>query len=420
MTLRLHDPRLVFMTLTLVAASAAAGAAFPTSEWSEEERQLITSMRLAELGPVPADPSNRVADDARAARLGHALFFDTRLSSDGKVACATCHVPAKDFQDGTALATGVGQTNRRTMPLAGTAHSPWQFWDGRKDSQWSQALGPLESPVEHGGTRTAYVRVIVEHYRSRFEEVFGRLPEFGRLPAQAGPVADAAAAAAWRALPQSTQDDITGVYVNIGKAIAAYERLLTHEPTRFDQYADTLALTGHAPRGVLAPDEEAGLRLFVGKALCITCHNGPRLTDDFFHNTGVPAVRGLPPDAGRSTGAAQVRADEFNCLSRWSDAPAGACAELEFMVADGPELERAFKTPSLRNVAARAPYMHAGQFADLETVVSHYDRAPRAPAGRSELRRLRLSAAERAQLVAFLRALSAPTTAPAGMLVAPQ
>lgn len=411
----------ILVAIVSVAAAAAAGATLPgTIAWSADERATIGSMRLAALPPLPADPSNRVADDPRASRLGHQLFFDTRLSSNGKVACATCHDPAKDFQDGVALAQGVGTTDRRTMPLAGTAHSPFQFWDGRKDSQWAQALGPLESPVEHGGTRTAYVRTIMAHYRSAYESVFGALPRLSELPEQAGPVADAAAAAAWRALPASTRDDITTVYVNIGKAIAAYERQLSHAPTRFDAYADALARTGRAPQGVLTPEEEGGLRLFIGKAQCSNCHNGPRLTDDFFHNTGVPAAKGLPADAGRSRGAQQVLADEFNCRSRWSDAPAAACKELEFMVAEGPELERAFKTPSLRNIAVRAPYMHAGQLPDLESVVAHYDRAPKAPAGKSELKRLRLSEPERAQLVAFLRVLSSPTTAPTGMLEAPR
>ena len=413
--------RLALLATVPVLAAAAAGAVLPANpSWSDEERSLIASMSLSALPPLPADPSNCVADDPDAARLGHRLFFDTRLSSNGMVSCATCHDPAKDFQDGVALATGVGTTDRRTMPITGTAHSPFQFWDGRKDSQWAQALGPLESPVEHGGTRTAYVRTIVAHYRESYEKVFGTLPRLGELPEKAGPVADAVAAAAWRALPSSTRDDITSVYVNIGKAIAAYERTLRHSPTRFDRYADALAKSGTSPRGVLTNDEEAGLRLFVGKAQCANCHNGPRLTDDFFHNTGVPAAPGLPADPGRTRGAKQVLADEFNCRSRWSDAPATACKELDFMVAEGAELERAFKTPSLRNVAERAPYMHAGQFADLETVVRHYDRAPQSPSGKTELRRLRLSETERAQLVAFLRALSAPTIAPAGLLETPR
>lgn len=397
----------IVVIAALVAARTLAGTDAP---WSAEELRTIASLRLAGLGPVPADPSNRVADDPRAARLGEQLFSDPRFSANGKVSCASCHVPARAFQDGLARAHGVGVTNRRTMPVAGTAWSPWQFWDGRKDSQWSQALGPLESAVEHGGDRAAYARLVVLHYRAPYEALFGPLPALDRIPASAGPVADPAAARAWKALPAGTRDEITRVFVNVGKCIAAYERTLRPAPSRFDRFADAAA-AGHAPAGVLSDDERAGLRLFIGRAQCIRCHNGPRFTDDHFHNTGVAAVPGLPEDRGRAVGAAQAAADEFNCLGRWSDAPRGACRELEFMVTDGPELERAYKTPSLRDVALRAPYMHAGQVADLEAVVAHYDRAPRAPAGHSEIHPLHLSARERAQLVAFLGTL---TGAPAG------
>jgi cytochrome c peroxidase len=419
-TMRIKE--FIAIAIVLAAGFAAAGtsAASVTDGWSDEERELIGSLSISRLGPVPADPSNRVADDPGAAALGHRLFFDTRLSSTGTVACATCHDPARGFQDGTALAKGVGTTNRRTMPIASGAWSPWQFWDGRKDSQWAQALGPLESPVEHGGTRAQYAHVILTYYRRQFEAIFGRLPSLDGIPEQAGPVADAVARAAWDALPRYTQDDITSIYVNIGKSIAAYERVIRHGRTRFDRFADALSSTGHELAGVLSADERAGLRLFVGRAQCINCHNGPRFTDDFFHNTGVAAARGLPHDAGRALGATQVRDDEFNCLSRWSDAPRPACRELEFMITGGPELERAFKTPSLRDVAERAPYMHAGQLADLDAVIAHYDRAPSAPSGRSELKRLRLDARERAQLVAFLRTLSAPLDAPDGMLEPPR
>jgi cytochrome c peroxidase len=110
-------------------------------------------------------------------------------------------------------------------------------------------------------------------------------------------------------------------------------------------------------------------------------------------------------------GAPQVLADEFNCLSPYSDAGADDCAELRFMVAEGHELERQFKPPSLRNVAGRAPYMHAGQFDSLEAVVEHYNTAPAAPAGHSEIEPLNLSALELNQLVAFLHTLSGPVDA---------
>jgi cytochrome c peroxidase len=156
------------------------------------------------------------------------------------------------------------------------------------------------------------------------------------------------------------------------------------------------------------------LRRFIGKGTCTTCHNGPRLTDDHFHNTGVsssPYVAAV--DSGRTVGVRSAVSGEFSCLSPYSDAKPEECSELRFAVTEGAELVRAFKTQSLRNVAERAPFMHAGQLATLSDVVSHYDRAPRAPLGKSELKRLRLSASERRQIEAFLRTLSAPANAPA-------
>jgi cytochrome c peroxidase len=373
------------MALALLLLVTMASAAAPRGDrWTEADIAQLSSMSLRELGPAPADPTNRVAGDPRAAEFGRKLFFDTRLSANGQVSCATCHIPDKEFQDGTALGKGVGVTNRRTMPIAGMAHSPFLFWDGRKDSLWAQALGPLESPVEHGGSREQYANVIATNYRAEFEAIFGTMPAL------------------------STRDAATAVFVNMGKAIAAYERTIEYGPSRLDRYVDTLQDTGRAPEGVLSPDEVAGLRLFIGKARCVNCHNGPLLTNNEFHNTGVPARAGLQADKGRLAGADAVLRDEFNCRSRWSDARS-KCAELEFLVTGDHVLERAFKVPSLRNVAERAPYMHAGQFNALSEVVDHYNRAPEAPAGHSELTPLRLSAQERRQIEAFLRSLSGGT-----------
>ncbi len=393
----------VLLGAGLLAAGLHAASA-PAARWTEEERALIQSLALDTLPPVPADLSNRVADDPRAAELGRALFFDTRLSVSGQVACATCHLPERQFQDDVPLARGVGTTTRRTMPIAGMAHSPFLFWDGRKDSLWSQALGPLESPVEHGGNRTQYAHVIAEHYQQTYETVFGPMPKTAHLPPKAGPVADPEAARAWEAMPEADREAVNRVFANIGKAIAAYERTILPAPTRFDAYAS--ALRSSEGSGILTDNEIAGLRLFIGKGECVNCHNGPLLTDNHFHNTGVPEASGLPEDQGRVAGAKQVREDPFNCLGPYSDAGEGGCSELHFMAADGYELLRAFKTPSLRGAAGRPPYMHAGQISTLADVVAHYSAAPAAPAGHSELRPLNLSEAERRQLLAFLATLN--------------
>jgi cytochrome c peroxidase len=398
------------LKLTACAALATllvAALAGRRDRWSAEERETLRSLSLASLGPLPADPSNRFADDARAAALGEKLFSDTRLSGNGKVSCATCHLPQKDFQDGTPLAHGVGTTGRRTMPIAGTAHGAWFFWDGRTDSQWSQALGPLESAVEHGGTRTQYARTVSAHYREEYERVFGALPSMDSLPAQAGPVADTAWRAAWSRIPAARQGEISRVYANIGKAIAAFERRVGVTATRFDRYVDAeLGGRAHDSTSSFTEDEVAGLKLFVGKASCVNCHNGARFTDDHFHNTGVPASSLVSAvDSGRAVGVRQALAAEFACTSRYSDAKPDDCAELRFATTEGEELVRAYKTPSLRGVADRAPYMHAGQIGTLTEVVDHYDRAPKSPAGHSELKPLKLSAKEKRQIEAFLRTL---------------
>ena len=377
------------------------------SGWSESERATLKSLSLSSLAPLAADPSNRYGEDARAAALGKALFFDARLSGNGTVSCASCHVPTQDFQDGVPLASGMGRTTRRTMPIAGTAHSAWMFWDGRADSQWGQALGPLESAVEHGGSRTQYAHVIDEQYRVDYEKVFGALPDLANVPRHAGPVADAGWRAAWERMPAVRRDEISRVYANIGKAIAAYERRLAFAPSRFDRYVDVeLAGGTHTASSGFSADEEAGLRLFIGKASCVNCHNGALLSDDHFHNTGVPASTLVSAvDSGRAVGVRQALEGEFRCDGRFSDAKAEDCEELRFAVASGHELVRAYKTPSLRGVARRAPYMHAGQIATLDEVVAHYDAAPAAALGHSELKALGLSAEERRQLVAFLRTL---------------
>src|SRR5919109_2726950 len=166
-----------FVPMVFVGATIGGRSVDARGEWSAAELATLRSLSIESLEPLAADPSNRYGDDPRAVELGHKLFFDTRLSSNGKVSCATCHVPGRDFQDGTALGAGMGTTDRRTMPIAATAHGPWMFWDGRKDSQWSQALGPLESPVEHGGDRTQYARYIAIAYRKEYEKLFGALPD---------------------------------------------------------------------------------------------------------------------------------------------------------------------------------------------------------------------------------------------------
>jgi cytochrome c peroxidase len=395
--------------LLTLSAGILLGCSFQTSPWSEAEVELMRTLWIESLPELPPDPSNQYADDPRAVAFGAKLFSDIRFSSNGEVSCATCHIASKDFQDALQLAQGVGTTDRRTMPIAGTAYSPWLFWDGRKDSQWAQALGPLENPVEHGGTRTFYVKLIQAHYKTEYEALFGSLPDFSdetRFPVPAAPIDDEVAAANWSSMSEEDREAVTWVYVNMGKAIAAFERTIMPSTSRFDLYVEAvLANDISAARDIFTADEEAGLKLFLNDANCTRCHNGPLLTDNDFHNTGVPAVADLPEDTGRARGAQQVLADEFNCLSKYSDAAPEDCKELRFMLVEGEELERAFKTPSLRDVANRAPFMHAGQFATLEEVLNHYQFAPPSPSGHSELEMINIDSFGQTQLAAFLKTL---------------
>src|SRR5688572_14320157 len=243
--------RMFAATVLVLSATMAGVAGSARHDWTSAQLDELQSMSIAELEPLPSDPTNRVADDPGAADLGKRLFFDTRLSSNGRVACSTCHQPDRDFQDGTALANGVGTTARRTMPIAGMARSPFLFWDGRKDSLWAQALGPLESPVEHGGTRAQYAHVIADGYGREYEQLFGALPDLFRVPRSAGPVPDREAALAWNALSSGQRDDVTRVFVNIGKAIAAYERRIQFGASRFDKYVAAVT-AGQSRQNILA------------------------------------------------------------------------------------------------------------------------------------------------------------------------
>src|SRR3954452_11183416 len=209
--------------VAVIVLATAAHLLWPRAEWNQDEITTLRGLWIGSLPALPPDPSNKVADDECAVSLGQQLFFDTRLSVNGKVACASCHLPEQEFQDGKPLGQGVGTTARRTMPIAGTAYSPWLFWDGRKDSQWAQALGPLESPVEHGGSRPQYAHLIDQVYRAEYEALFGPLPKrsnLARFPAAAGPVSDPVTRAAWEQMTPADREAVTRIYANIGKAIA--------------------------------------------------------------------------------------------------------------------------------------------------------------------------------------------------------
>lgn len=428
----------LFLTLLLITlATATVGSGFwfwenrikyPNPAWTDKEKQAITSLWLHNLPALPPDPSNRYADQPEAAALGHRIFFDTRFSANGQVACASCHQPDKYFSDGQALATGMGVTSRSSPTIVATAYQPFIFWDGRADSQWGQALGPMESSVEHGGSRMQYAHLIASdpQYRAAYEGLFGPLPDLSdsnRFPPQAGPVENPARpeiAAAWAAMSEQDRETVTRIYVNIGKAIAAYERLIMPAASRFDEYAGALRENKPLAFRLLSRDEAEGLRLFIGKARCLECHNGPLFSNDGFQNIGTPTPEGRPFDFGRSIGVNKVINAEFNCTSPYSDADPAECGELRFIKRVGDDLAGSFKVPGLRNVTATAPYMHAGQMQDLEEVMDHYNKAPAPPFGHSMLTRLDLDDKQLRQLIAFLHTLDSPLATDTKWLKAPE
>ena len=334
----------------LFTAAIIAGCGEP--EFSDAEKAVIASLSLAALPPLPPDTTNRVADSPAAAALGATLFFDHRLSRNGEVACATCHKVDRQFQDDLPRAVATGTNTRRTMPLAGVAWSPWFFWDGRRDSLWSQALTPLEDPVEHAGNRTAYARFMAANFHERYERIFGPLPPLDGLPENASPLGSTAEKVAWASMREDQRNAVNSVFANIGKAIGAFERSLTPPETRFDRFAAAL-VAGKQPAQAdeLTGEERAGLKLFIGKAQCTRCHNGPRFTDGHFHNTGVPSVAGLPEDLGRETGAMKVAVDPFNCLGPTATAatrPAASCASWS-------RTSPSFAAPTRRRRCAASP-----------------------------------------------------------------
>jgi cytochrome c peroxidase len=376
-----------------VALALVLVAAAPQEPPTLTKRELQKLARLTPLGAVPADPTNRVADDPDAAQLGQWLFFDPGLSGNGEVSCATCHDPATGFSDGKPVAETLGRGTRRTPSVINVAYLRWLFWDGRADSLWGQAVEPIENPIEMGGSRDAVARYLAGN--EELSDAYGRV--FGSAPSQDAPET---------------------VLVNVGKAIAAYERRLVRGDSPFDRYAAHLLGEPGGDPTALSASARRGLELFLGPANCTLCHAGPSLTDSEFHNTAAPPGEfGDPQDPGRYAGAAKVAASDFNAAGPYSDDPKGRSARRVKRLRLSTESFGEFRTPSLRNLNSRAPYMHAGQFPDLEAVVRFYSTLEGA-AGRSHhqelvLTPLNLSKGQIADLVAFLESLEGRPLDPA-------
>lgn len=359
--------------------------------------ELVLLRRLGPLPSLPPSPTNAFAERPEAQRLGKRLFFDTGLSSDGTISCASCHDAAHGFADPRALSLGVrGQQGvRHASTLLNAAYNRFFFWDGRADSLWSQPLKAFENELEADFSRCEVLHRIASNYREDWELLFGPLPKQEQFPARC-------MGAEHEAMPEAVRAEVDRVFANVGKVIEAYVRLLVSKNSRLDRY-----LAGEA--GALSPSELRGARLFVReeRGNCIACHDGPNLTDDSFHVLGIPQRDG-ELDTGRYDGIVKLLKDPFNGDGRFSDSPGGRMNGL----VPRTVMKGQFKTPTLRGVSQRAPYGHLGSFATLEEFIRFHERGGGDPAterfvGVKELlvKPVTFTDGERADLIAFLRAL---------------
>jgi cytochrome c peroxidase len=324
----------------IVLVSVACGRSTPP--WEEANP----------IAPLPVPPLGMelyLADAKRpepaSVRLGRWLFYDTRLSGDGTVACATCHKPEHAFSEPTRVSSGVGgQLGKRKAPTfinqAVTLY-PHFFWDGRAGSLEDQALGPIANPIEMGNTHESMVTALsrIDGYKPYFREVFG-------------------------------SDEITKE--RVARAIADYERTRMSGNSPYDRWR-----TKKDPNAVSAAAKE-GHRLFFDKGQCSQCHVGSAFTDSRFHNVGIG----------------------------WDAATKTFSDEGRFVVTRKPEDLGAFKTPTLREVTKHPPFMHDGSFATLREVVEHYNRGGISNPNLSpKIQPLGLTGSEMDALVAFLESL---------------
>jgi len=294
--------------------------------------------------PVPADnPQSR----AKIA-LGHQLVFDIRLSKNNSISCAGCHLPFAGGGGHTPRAFGQGGELGRWAPSwVNAAYYTSLFWDGRAASLEEQTgalpghMGPISAPGEMGGDVAAIVKNLnaIPAYNKGFHKAFGE---------------DA-----------SRQ--------NIAKAIAAYERTLIARHSPFQRYVN-------GDKKALSPAAKRGFDLFRNKAQCAACHTPPLLTDNAFHNIGVPQVGPLKEDTGRYT----VTHDEDD--------------------------KGAFKTPTLYNSASFLFSMHDGAFSTMEQVIDHYNKGgdPKNAHQDDLIEPLHLTKKEKSDLIAFMKSLTDP------------
>jgi cytochrome c peroxidase len=372
--------RVLVGVLMPAALGLGAGVASPASrtagllDWQPAERE-----RIAALGPWPPalapDPSNRVSGRPAAILFGEALFHSTRLSRVAGLRCASCHEPWRQFTDGRRTGLGAEPGDRNTPTLLNIAQQHWFGWDGANDSLWAQSIRPLLDEREMRADPAFLAARLREDQRlcAMYREAFGREP-----PA----------------------DDTTAM-VDLAKALAAYQETLVSGRTPFDAFRDAMARGDEQSAARFPLAAQRGLRLFIGRAQCGTCHAGAVFSDGRFHASSIRSTRrDGGPDDGRTSGLKLLRASAYSLAGRFND---GSVRSAEPEGGDG-----AFRTPPLRELASTAPYMHDGSVANLCDAVLPHATADAPPSGLQGLPPvLPLSLAERRDLVAFLLSLSA-------------
>lgn len=366
----------LFNILGASACSSANGAECPTEfrlletaligtagSSGDEELACHRAARLRLSTALPPAPGNRYGDNEKAARLGFEIFYDARFSTPQDTRCATCHPPETAFQDGDPTPEKFEAVKRNSPGLFNVARQRWQMWDGRADSLWSQPLLALENPDEMNFTRLELAHRIKRTYATEYIAVFGPLPQLDdatRFPSRGKP-----GQPAFDGMAVADQQAINRLAANIGKALDAYMRKIVTGDAALDRYLDGQATA-------LTPAAQRGLSVFLA-AGCDACHGGPNLTDDGFHNIGVPARAGEATDPGRSAGRLLLLQSAYNLRSPYADQGDPSAGPTGSELADrGAQDEGAFKTPSLRNVGLTGPYGHNGFFTTLEAVVDFH------------------------------------------------
>lgn len=399
------------MPFALMAIVVAGSGCTDEGVFTDEERAELETMVLDDSTPVPKSFTNRVADEPKAAELGHTLFFDKRMVS-GAGNCRTCH----DLTLGGADTKARGQTTvfgtqvfgRNTPTIFNVAFVPGlNHWGGLFSAVWS-------IPTDTGSSALEQAHFVYNdpYYRATYEEVFGPMPDLSdtvRFP----PVGNYRTPA-WMGMTPEDQKAMGRVVTNLGKALEAYQRKMIDKNSAFDRYMN-------GEEDALTPSAIRGAKLFIGKAGCNECHSGPNFSDFKFHNIGVPQGA-LARDYGFIGAGAFQATYPFNANSEYSDDPErGAAMVQNIMPVPSAELPvicgsdpapgcGAFKTARLRSVALTAPYMHTGGFTDLWDVVAFYNEGAGTDGyvGHREnaIRPLYLTDDEITDLVSFLQSLT--------------